>query len=201
MKGVAWHSYNMPGESDVTSVAILKSVMAAYGLQSLPNWNTEAGILDGVWDTFGRDRVFAAGYMAKVYLLNWAVGVSRFCWYAYNSEIMEGFTLSDGQGSRPNDLSPAGRAYINMKFLMEGARMISAGRNTQGVWTVQLQRTVSGTTRSQWVLWSSTGGTVSWPLSSIWRVTYRQDLITWARTAISSTATIQVGDIPVVVGQ
>jgi hypothetical protein len=203
VRGIAWHSYNMPAELDVTSMATLRSVMAAYGLQSLPNWNTEAGVLEGTWATFGKDRVFAAGYLAKVYLLDWALGVNRLCYYAYNSGIMEGLTLTEREtGSvRPNELSPAGLAYINVKNWMQGARVTSARQDTLGVWTVQLQRTVSGTVRSQWVLWSSTGATVSRVLSSTWRVTYRQDLISGTRTSISSTATIQVGDIPVLVGQ
>lgn len=80
-QGIAWHSYNMPAELDVDSVATLRGIMAVHGLPAdLPIFNTEAGILDNVFAAMGNDHRLGAAYLAKVYVLNYAVGVGHVCW-------------------------------------------------------------------------------------------------------------------------
>lgn len=40
----------------------------------------QAGILDDVFAAMGNDHNLGAAYLAKVYLLNYAVGVKHLCW-------------------------------------------------------------------------------------------------------------------------
>ena len=81
VQGITSHSYNEPAEMDVESMASLRSVVNHLGLGSLPIWNTESGILPWVWDErFGNSSTAAAAFLAKSYIVNWAVGFERYCW-------------------------------------------------------------------------------------------------------------------------
>jgi hypothetical protein len=81
VQGIASHSYNDPVDMDVDSMASLKSAVSSAGLASLPLWTTENGILPWVWnETYKNSSTGAAAFLAKSYVLNWAVGFDRYCW-------------------------------------------------------------------------------------------------------------------------
>lgn len=87
-------------------------MLAAYGLNRLPIWNTEGG-LDVV--NTGISPTSAAGFVARSLVLQWGLGMKTSCWYAYDTgryTQYEGLTLGYHNGSGDaTRLDPAGRAY------------------------------------------------------------------------------------------
>ena len=202
VQGIAWHSYNIPVESDIASVTTLRSVMKQQRISNLSLWTTEAGVQDWVQlRQRGTPRTYSAGYLAKSYLLGWGLGVSSSCWHAYNNPTREGLTMSDAGTNRPEELNQAGMAYKTIMEWMVGAQMTTLTRNSLGVWMVQLQKTVDGAQKKSFVLWSSTGQIVAQRVESVWGVKYMQNLITGVNTTVKSGDTIQVQDTPVLLGQ
>jgi hypothetical protein len=66
----------------------IKSLMAnsALGLSPhLPVFNTEAGILQDAFAAMGNNHTFGAGFLARTFVLNFALGVRHCCWYAYDA--------------------------------------------------------------------------------------------------------------------
>ncbi len=71
---IGYHFYVMPGppENIVPLIQKVKAVMAKYGQNDKPLWNTECGWLGD--EAFSSEDK-AAGYVARSYVLNWADGV------------------------------------------------------------------------------------------------------------------------------
>jgi hypothetical protein len=66
----------------------IRSLMAnpALGLsRSLPVLNSEAGILQDDFAALGNNHTFGAGFLARTFVLNFALGVRHCCWYAYDA--------------------------------------------------------------------------------------------------------------------
>lgn len=118
---VAMHAYPDPtndvAESITQSVSsTIKAVMTKYGLSAKPIWNTETS-----WGQKSAgditDPDLQAAFIARAYLLDWSVGISRFYWYAWDSPTIGTLRTS---GSVPSE--PA-IAYDQVHNWMIGATM------------------------------------------------------------------------------
>jgi len=172
--------------SDLT-LAISQSGLSA-SLASLPIWNTE-----GSWnkDAGLPDPNMQAAYLARLYLLQWSLGVSRFYWFQYgNTQNGTLWTASSG-------LDPAGTAYGQVYGWMVGATSTSPCAANGTVWTCNF--TSSGGIQEQ-AVWDTSQScsngsctTSSYSPSSTYTEYY--DLAGDPPTAISGS--VQIGAEPI----
>jgi hypothetical protein len=110
--------------SDLT-LAISQSPLSA-SLTALPIWNTE-----GSWnkDAGLPDPNMQAAYLARLYLLQWSLGISRFYWFQYGNTQNGTLLNSD------NSLDLAGTAYGQVYGWMVGATLTNPCAASGTVWT------------------------------------------------------------------
>jgi len=129
---VTFHGYVDPSQGDqpeqeITTVNTVTSAIASVPtLSSKPVWDTE-----GAWgdDTKLPDPDMQAAYLARMYLLQWSQGVSRFYWFQYGNRKTG--TLWTPTGG----LDPAGEAYGQLYDWMTGATLTSPCSQSGSVWT------------------------------------------------------------------
>lgn len=102
-----------------------------YGVADKPLWNTEAGWLQ----PYRIDPEDGPAYVARAYILNWADGVSRFYWYAWDNQ---GARVRMTEADEATSTATA-RAYAEIQKWMVGARMESITED-RGTWICQLSR-------------------------------------------------------------
>jgi hypothetical protein len=132
--------------------------MEKNGVGDKPLWNTESG-----WQApkpFPSDYL-AAAYLTRAYILNWAAGVQRFYWYAWDNHTWVSIetTQSDNR-----TMTAAGHAYENIFKWLAGAEMKSCAEETNHTWTCKLIRGGS----PQWLVWNSAGSR-SFNVPPTWR--------------------------------
>jgi hypothetical protein len=166
-------------------------------LQNLPVWHTEIGYNLRI---SGASTQMAAAYIARSFVLSWALGVGTSCFYAYNAyalyESYEGLVKVIGPGNTDvKTLNDAGLAYKQVQVWLVGATLRSLSSNKDGVWVGELQRPAgsAGPQRS-WMIWTM-WGTASFPVPAGWSVAYQQSLIGGKNTALTGT-TIPAGATP-----
>jgi len=129
---VTFHGYVDPSlggapEQISDTVDIVNSATSGLGsLSSDPLWNTE-----GSWgtDTKLPDPDLEAAYLARLYLIQWSLGVSRFYWYQYgNTDTGTLWTPTGG-------LDTAGIAYGYVYNWMVGATLTNPCSSIGTVWT------------------------------------------------------------------
>jgi len=147
---VSFHRY--PGgtpENDVPEYAAVAEVARAHGLGDKPIWNTEGAI-----EHRTSDGEAAVGAVARAWLVQWAQGITAFCWYAWDIHWESGTPL--GTSLTGPELAPAGHALAELVRWTEGAVMTR--REVSGnVWLLALRR---GETPF-WIAWR-TEGTAAW---------------------------------------
>lgn len=140
---IAFHGYvQRPGHTPLPEDFIpyyeaLKKVVAKYGAEYTPMWDTEASWGKPSVSGF-TDPDMQAAFVARFYLLQWSVGVPRFYWYQWNSENGDG-TLWIPRGRFGTVLKP-GMAYGQVYDWMVGAIMTSRCSAEGSVWTCKLTR-------------------------------------------------------------
>jgi hypothetical protein len=185
---IGYHFYvgaNAPPEAMVTLINSVKAVMAKHGLASKPLWDTEAGWLGNTLlppDT-------AAAWLARAEILNWAAGVSRFYWYAW--EIQHGSQI-ELVGPDNATLTPAGVAFATIQKWMTGAVLTGCSSARNGLWTCGFQRENS----VSHVMWSATKETAV-PVPVAWQA-HELEMLNGNRTQIQNNA-ITVGIAPVLI--
>lgn len=148
----------------------LRLLLAQYGLQDKPLWNTEAGwlFLD---DTHAPlSQTLGAGYLARAYLLNWAYGATRYYYYAWDEGATLKFPLVTADGQT---LTPTGTAYREIANWLTGARMTARTINPDGVWAITITRP-DGT--PGYILWHPEQS-VSFAIPAQWQVQQQRDLL------------------------
>ncbi len=145
--GYHFYTYHRP-ETMLQLILPAKELMRKYGLDDKPLWNTESGWIKNPLT----DRIDlveqAPGWAARAYILNWAAGVRRFYWYAWDD---------DGHDSIPfteEDQATATRsayAYGEVQNWMVGSRMESCEKQSDENWVCKLTRE-SG--NAAWILWN-----------------------------------------------
>lgn len=164
---IAIHLYVGTGrpEDHLQQVARLKQLLAKYHLQAKPIWNTEMG-----WpkQKVFRNREEAAGYVVRTYLLDWALGIQRVYWYAWDNTVWVSLVMVEKD---EKTVTLAAEAYARVQQWMVGWQMRTCDRDNRGVWICDLTR---GPNEAH-VVWAE-GQVVEWPVPGAWRVKNVEDL-------------------------
>jgi len=145
--GYHFYTYHRP-ETMLQLILPAKELMRKYGVADKPLWNTESGWIKNPLT----DRIDlveqAPGWAARAYILNWAAGVQRFYWYAWDDDGHDSipFTQED-QATATN----SAHAYAEVQKWMIGSRMESCERQADENWVCKLTRE-SGS--GAWILWN-----------------------------------------------
>jgi hypothetical protein len=145
---IADHLYTNPGPPEliVPIAQQVEQIMRENGVGDKPLWDTETGF--AIQDNQGKvtpspgkgfnsvvlSENQAAGYIARVYILAWAAGVSRLYWFAWDNWIM-GLVERDGKTPKPPAI-----AYGQVEDWLVGARMTSCDSDAKGTWTCRIGR-------------------------------------------------------------
>jgi hypothetical protein len=125
---ITFHAYWPTPEGIINVINNIQAVMAKYGLSSKPLWDTE-----GSWNlSLTTDQQI--GFVARYYLSQWSMGVSRFYWYAWDDP--DWGTLWDPT----NGSNPAAIAYQQVYNWMVGAKLSAPCAANGTVWTCGLSR-------------------------------------------------------------
>jgi hypothetical protein len=143
---IGYHFYVNPDppETMLPLIASVHSIMRDNGLGETPLWDTEAG--------WSRPKPFpspdlAAGYLARAFILNWASGVSRFYWYAWDNHGWVSLETTEADDKTP---TPAGLAFGTVQSWLGGAVMNSCSKDRDESWTCQITR--DG--QKAWIMWN-----------------------------------------------
>jgi hypothetical protein len=187
---IGYHVYVNPDppEAMVPIIQQIRQIMAANGAGSKPLWDTEAG--------WARPKPFpseelAAAYLARTYILNWAAGVQRLYWYAWDNHAW--VTLQTVEDDNQT-LRPAGQAYGVIQKWLVGARMNSCNEDANHTWKCELDRNGS----LQWIVWNP-DQTASFAVPPSWRVSYVTALL--GQPQRISDSAVQVGPVPSMLSQ
>jgi hypothetical protein len=173
----------------------LRAVLEENHLASKPVWNTETGWL--IENRLSRVRPQnssfskvltleeASAYVSRSYLLNWAMGVRRFFFYSWDSEV-GGLTEADGQTWKP----PA-TAFAETEKWLVGARMVSCFPNRTGIWICELLRPGD----HAWAVWNP-ARTADFQIPEAWKVSEGRDM-SGGRLSLSPDASISIGPAPI----
>lgn len=165
---IGYHFYVMPGppENMVRLIKKVQGVMAKHGQQDKAIWNTECTWL-GNWILPSEEE--EAAYVARSYILNWATGVDRVYWYAWDSgeNVRIKLTRSDSA-----TLTPAGVAYAEVQKWLVGARMGECESQVDGAWICPLERDGG---YQAWIVWHPERG-ASLSVPDRWGIQQVRDL-------------------------
>jgi hypothetical protein len=156
---IGYHLYIAPQPPEATQslVASVRQTMVQTGVGDKPLWNTEAG-----WflpKPFPPE--LAAAYLVRAFIINWAAGVRRLYWYAWDNH---GWVSLETTQSDSRTLTPAGSAYGVAARWLSGARMLTCKSDAKQIWICELDR--DG--HHQWILrnWSPVRERPLWTLTS-----------------------------------
>jgi hypothetical protein len=194
---IGFHFYVTPQapEAMLALAERLRAVIRENHLGGKPIWNTETGWLienrqsevRPQNSTFSKVLTLeeASAYVARSYLLNWAMGISRFYFYSWDSEV-GGLTEADGR-----TLKTPATAYAETENWLVGARMVSCLFDQQGTWSCELSRPAY----RAWVVWNP-ARTITFNIPRGWPVKERRDL-SGKRLPLSPTSVISIGPTPI----
>lgn len=195
---IGYHFYvsPKPPEEMLPLIRQIRLTMGKHGI-SKPLWNTEAGwFMANQKTTVKVDAVGfkskvlsndeAMAYIARAYIINWAMGVERFYWYAWDNGEM-GLTEADGK-----TVKVQAAAYTEIQKWLVGARMIECTSDDKDIWICQLTRDVGYNARIVW----NPNKKVSFYLPETWGVREIRDLNGNKRAVKKGTAPVEIGPIP-----
>jgi len=160
---IGYHLYvnPQPPEAMMPLVQQIRQLLARNGQASKPIWNTETNWFSP--KPFPSEDL-AAAYLARSYILDWAAGVQRFYWYAWDNRGVQVLTTEEDNQS----LKPAGRAYGIVYQWLVGARMDACNQDANHTFVCQLNRDGS----PERIVWNPDGTRTfnvpqSWHIQSI----------------------------------
>ena len=183
------HFYTNPPEEDIAALGRFRAVLAAHGLSGKPVWNTESGL-----ELAGHTEQYAGDFLAREFLIDWALGLPRLCFYAYDNGGYFGLDKEtpEGKDRDPAVLAPSGVAYVEVEAWLTGARMLSCGSDANGTWTCALVRPGGG---RAWVVWNTEGARI-YPVPASWRVRHLR-VLSGIRLNFNAPTTLTVSPSPV----
>jgi hypothetical protein len=140
---IGYHFYvrGQEPEAMLDFIRQVRDITSKYGVAEKPLWNTEAGWLQ----PYRIDPEDGPGYVARAYVLNWAGGVTRFYWYAWDNQgARVRMTESD-----ETTVTSSAKAYAEIQQWLIGARMDSL-QQKDGIWISQLSRDGA----NSWIVWT-----------------------------------------------
>jgi Glycosyl hydrolase catalytic core len=182
---IGYHFYvgPQPPEAMIPLIQRVKQMMAENGASDKPIWNTEFS-----WPSpkpFPSEEL-AAGYLARAYILDWAAGVQRLYWYAWDNHT---FVATQTTRDDNQTLTPAGRAYGIVQKWLVGARMDGCNEEPDHTWTCRLTRGGA----PEWIVWN-TEGTMSFSIPDSWRAKSVTPLLEQTRPIEGSS--IEIAQVP-----
>jgi hypothetical protein len=194
---IGFHLYVTPEapEAMLELARHLRAVLKENELADKPVWNTETGWLienrrsevRPQSSSFSKVLTIeeASAYVARSYLLSWAMGISRFYFYSWDSEV-GGLTEADGR-----TLKPPATAFAETENWLVGARMVSCLSDQRSTWSCELDRPGY----HAWVVWNPTR-TMEFRIPEAWPVIQRRDL-SGGRLPLGTASLISIGPKPV----
>ncbi len=198
---IGYHLYVNPAPPEEMAALIrqVEAIMSKNGVRNKELWDTETGwaiqnTQSEVKPSPGRgfnsivlplDQ--ASAYVARTYILSWAMEVSRLYWYAWDNGVM-GFTEKDGKTVK----SPA-NAYAEVEKWLIGAVMLSCDSNADGTWVAELSRPGS---YHGWIVWNP-ARTVNFTPPGSWKVKQVRDLAGKTERVHPDRPSISIGASPV----
>lgn len=184
---IGYHLYvrRDPPEAMVDRVREVKSIMSQNGIAEKPLWNTESGRQRWGGPPIPDRSPEAGAYIARTYILNWAAGVRRFYWYAWDNTGMAIRLTEDER--RP---TPAARTYADLQHLLVGARMTRCSDDHQ-IWVCELSRNNT----NQWIVWSPDRNT-QFRIPEAWDVQSMTDIS--GHAAMLRSSNVQIGPMPII---
>lgn len=137
---IGFHFYLSPGGDQPellyrVSIPAIQEVLAANGQEEKPLWDTEAGWLSLPDGTRLLPDEVAVGYIGQRLLLEWAQGVDRMLFYAWDNH--EAMSVETTQANNVT-LTPAGVAYGEMARWLMGAVITDLTIDEAGTWVATL---------------------------------------------------------------
>lgn len=160
---IAYHFYVLGApEAIYRHYARTVQLLAKEKSPGLPVWNTEQG-----WIGSPIEQNLGAAYLARSYILNWASGVGRYYWYAWdNSTMAVQTTQSDGVS-----MTPAGVAYGQIEEWLIGQQLADLTIDGDGNWIARLNDP-SGNRGTSYIVWNpgQTSGNRTFTVPGDWQV-------------------------------
>ena len=185
---IGYHFYvtPKPPEAMVPLIRQVQRVMADHGVAGKPLWNTETG-----WahPKHFPSEDLAAAYVGRSYLLNWAAGVERLYWYAWDNHRWVSLEMTQADD---RTLRPAAKAYAAIQEWLVGAQVGSCEEDMSHMWICALKR--DG--KAEWILWNANGSR-AFPIPMDWHTARTTRLLGETRPITSKT--FKVGPTPVLV--
>lgn len=194
---VAYHFYVTPKlpEALVSYVEKVRQIMAQNGVANKPLWCTEIGwyIQDKAGEVKSGGPYFpvassleAQGYVARSYILSWALGISRVYWYSWDN-WNEGLVDRDGMTPKP-----AAVAYGQVERWLVGATMTSCVSDSNGTWVCHITRDGG---YNGYIVWNSEG-MKAFGIPQAWNVQNYLDIDSNVH-ALNGLKTIGTGFLPI----
>jgi hypothetical protein len=186
---IGYHCYVFPRspEAILPLIQKVKETMKDNGAEDKPIWDTELG-----WAApkpFPSDEL-AAAYLARSFILNWAAGIQRVFWYAWDSHNWVTIETTDEDSKT---VRPAGQAYGTIQKWLSGTSMEGCNESAGQVWTCQIRRG----NRSQWIIWTLDDEGKNFPLPRAWHAQSVTPLLREARPV--KGVSIAISQVPVLV--
>jgi len=156
---IGYHFYVQPRAPEAMKPLIQKvqSILAKHNINK-PLWNTETGwviasdekTVDPARVNFSKDTPIlsmtdAAAYVSRALIINWSCGVSRFYWYAWDSEAMG---LIEPETKK---MKKAAYAYQKTAQWLVGSTMTGCQVDNDKTWICGLTKKGE---RKAWLIWN-----------------------------------------------
>ena len=132
---VGFHGYPYTGnpEEIISRIGNMRTVMANYGQQNKPTFDTE-----GSWGVSSNltDPDLQAAFTGRFYLVHITQGVSRLYWFTWDTPNTGDFYVP----GTSNTLTKAGVAYQQIRQWMLGATSSAACTSSGTIWTCSFTR-------------------------------------------------------------
>lgn len=199
-------SYNAVPETIIQRMGEVRQSLAANGVYDKPVWCTEQGYFGNGTTQLPFDSETAKGYVARIFLLNWAFGsegrLQFYRWECGSSVYLMPLTLTSSDPLlNCNTLSPAGTAHATvLGWLKGGAIMKAVDRDASGTWHIRIERPYSNTSYIGHIVWNETA-TTTYTIPAAWggNSLTRKRLLDGTSSTVSLTtgSTVSIGIVPI----
>jgi hypothetical protein len=186
-----FHGYHTTRPEDVVSqVKALRNVLEAHLVGSPPIWNTE-GSWGPATGAVGQEQ---ASWLMRYHTVLAMTGVSRFIWYAYDDCALG--TLWEAPWCVApqipiSTVTQPGAAYGTIEKWLSGATGTGCQHYVNGLWACELVRNGGF---DAWMVWSSSGESISVPMASQSQLSYYLD---WKGALNPTPSVLMITDMPV----